>query len=406
MTTLQLREYETRREVPLTPRQAKLLRTRFGCDVAFADGSGERYDVRPRALIGAVVDGDTTIVIRPKLPIARVLFLLAYTADPTWNDDAALAEADSLTEGVVKLFTALCDRALRNGILRGYRDHDEQLHTVRGRIDFAQQLRTTPGRDLPLAVSYQEHDEDILENRLLLAALDAVTELRIHSDTTRHSVTRLRRTLTDVTSERYDPRQLPTVTWTRLNQHYRPAVELARLILTGVEADLHAGAIRAPGLVINMNSLFENFVRNATRHALDLTEQEFPTGRDAPLPLDDARRLLVEPDLSRWINGRCRIVGELKYRYDTGHGHAPNLYQTLAYATAAGVPDAILVYADGPTTGTTHHLPNTGVRIHVRHLDLNLPPADLLHQIRLLAHHITALTTRIPKAVTRTVVMR
>jgi 5-methylcytosine-specific restriction enzyme subunit McrC len=392
MRNLQLREHEPRFDIALTPRQAKLLQDRFGCRVTFADTSGERYDVRPRELVGSVSDGDTTIVVRPKLPIARVLFLLAHSTDPTWIDDTALAEVDSLTEGAVILFAEACDRAMRNGILRGYRDRGERLHTVRGRIDFAEQLRSNPGRHLPLALTYQDHDGDILENRLLLAALEVVAAIPIHSDTTRRTITRLKRALVDVTLDRYDTRRLPALTWTRLNQHYRPAVDLACLILTGSEADLHAGGIQAPGLVIDMNAVFENFVRNAIRHTLGLTEHEFPAGRGARLHLDQARQLLLKPDLSRWVDGRCRMVGEIKYRYDTGDGAAPNLYQTLAYATAAGLSEAMLIYADGPTTGTTHYLPNAGVRIHVRHLDLDVPRDDLLNQIRSLADHIMPLT--------------
>ncbi len=395
MRTRPLREHELKRGITLTSRQAKILQDRFRCQVTLADTSGERFDVKPHQYVGAIVDGDTTIIVRPKLPIARVLFLLAHSADPAWIDEAALAEADSLTEGAAMLFAAACDRAMRNGILRGYRDRREGLHTVRGRIDFAEQLRASPGRDLPLAVSYQEHDQDILENRLLLAALEIVAELPIHT-TTRRAITRLRRALADVTPQQFDSHRLPTVTGTRLNQHYRPAVDLARVILTGTEPDLHAGAIHAPGLVINMHTVFEDFVRNSLRHALDLSEHEFPAGRDAPLPLDDARRLMIEPDLSVRLHGRCRMVGEIKYRYDTGDGDTPHLYQTLAYASAAGLPDATLIYADGPPAGTIHWLPNAGVRIHVRHLDLNLPRNDLLQQIRSLADHISALTTRAP----------
>ncbi|HEY0640136.1 MAG TPA: hypothetical protein VGD67_21105 [Pseudonocardiaceae bacterium] len=118
--------------------------------------------------------------------------------------------------------------------------------------------------------------------------------------------------------------------------------------------------------------------------------EEFPTG--ARLSLDDAGRLLVRPDLSRWSDGRCTFVGELKYRYDTGEGDTPNLYQTLAYATAAGLPDAMLIYADGPSAGTTHQLPHAGFRIHVRHLDLAAPLDDLREQIRSRADHIETLT--------------
>lgn len=390
MTQLTFREHRTESGVSLTPRQATLLRTRFGCQV---DPAGERYDVHAKHSVGAIMDGNTTIVVRPKLAITRVLFLIARAIDPAWDGDAELTEARSLTDAVVMLFGALCDRALRNGVLRGYRGHDERLHTVRGRIDFAEQLRATPGRDLPLAVSYQEHDEDILENRLLLAAHTVVSALPAHAESTRRALVRLRRAVADVTPVRYDPAHVPPVTWTRLNEHYRPAVELARFILAGAETDLDAGHVHAPGLVVNMATVFERFVRNSVRHALGVTEREFRSGAAAALPLDAARRLFIEPDLSRWIDGRCRFVGELKYRYDrTDRGYAPNLYQTLAYATAAGVPDALLLYADGPSVGTTHHLVHAGVRIHVRHLDLGLPPAELLSQIRALAHHIEELT--------------
>jgi hypothetical protein len=60
VTTLLLSEYQTRPGVPLTPRQAELLRGRFGCHVTLADTSGERYDIRPRELVGALTDGDIT----------------------------------------------------------------------------------------------------------------------------------------------------------------------------------------------------------------------------------------------------------------------------------------------------------------------------------------------------------
>lgn len=383
---IQLHEYE--RASGVAPEAAQVLQDRFRCQIALTDTSGHRYNVEARQYVGAVVDGDTTVIVRPKLPIQRVLFLLAHSVDPTWADDAALAEADSLTEGVVTLFAVACDRAMRNGILRGYRDHRERLHTVRGRVDFAEQLRANPGHHLPLAVSYQEHDEDIVENQLLLAALSTVAALPIHSTTTRRAITRLRRALADVTPQRFDARALPAVTWTRLNHHYRPAVELARVILAGADTDLRSGSMRVPGLVFDMNTVFEHFVRNALRHELGLSEDEFPDSRNAPLPFDEARRLRIKPDLSIRRGGECRMVGEIKYRHDTGDGRASHLYQTLAYASAAGLPDATLIYADGPTETRTHWLPNANVRIHVRHLDLNLPRDELLGQIRLLADHL------------------
>jgi 5-methylcytosine-specific restriction enzyme subunit McrC len=389
MTTLNFREYEQAKAHPLTQAEVKVLRERFQCTVTRADTGDGLYNVRAADRVGTVLVDGTSIVVTPKLAISRVLFLIAHAVDPTWTDDAVLEETDSLTEAVASLFTHLCDRATRTGVLRGYRDHHDRLHTVRGRIDFAQQLRRSPGRDLPLAVSYQSHEENITENQLLAAAVEKLAEVRVHRITTQRSLARLRHLFEGVTPPQLHRNRLPEVRWTRLNEHYWPAVELARLILTGAEADLGAGRVAAPGFVVTMHEVFEKFVRTATRRALGISEHEFPDGKHAPrLHLDDQRKLNVQPDLSRWVDGRCRFVGELKYRMDTGAGDAQHLYQTLAYATATGLPEATLVYAHGPATGSTHNLPRAGTRIHVRHLDLAASTNEILGQINRLAQHI------------------
>ncbi|MFI9453542.1 McrC family protein [Amycolatopsis sp. NPDC052450] len=394
MRTLHFHEYRERRDVPLTLAEVTVLRTTFKCLVTRTDNGDGQYNVRAQDRVGMVIVGDTAIVVAPKLPIARVLFLITHAVDPSWTHEAALGTAESLTDAMAAVFTHMCDQAVRTGLLRGYRDHRERLHTVRGRIDFAEQLRVSPGRDLPLAVTYQTHDEDIPENQLLRTALDLLAQVPVESHTVRRSIARQQRMFESVTPVPRNLGSLPVVRWTRLNEHYRPAVELARLILLGTEPELGPGRITVPGFAVRMTEVFEKFVRTSTRRALGLAEHDFPAGADSALHLDHKRALHVQPDLSHWIDGHCRFVGELKYRLDTGHGDAQHLYQTLAYATAANLPDATLIYADGPRNGTTHVLPTAGIRIHVRHLDLNVDLDQLLGQIDALAHHINELTTR------------
>ncbi|MEV6906062.1 hypothetical protein [Amycolatopsis sp. NPDC051071] len=395
MRTLHFHEYRERRDVPLTPAEVAVLRTTFRCLVTRTDKGDGLYDVRAQDRVGMVIVGDTAIVVAPKLPIARVLFLITHAVDPAWTNEATLDTAETLTDAMAAVFTDICDQAIRTGLLRGYRDHHERLHTVRGRIDFTEQLRVSPGRDLPLALTYQTHDEDIPENQLLRTALDQLAQIPINSNNVRRSIARLRRMFESVTPIPYNRASLPAIRWTRLNEHYKLAAELARLILIGIEPELGPGTITTPGFAVKMTDVFEKFVRTCTRRALGLDEHDFPAGADSTaLYLDHKRVLHVQPDMSRWVNGHCRFVGELKYRLDTGRGDAQHLYQTLAYATAANLPDATLIYADGPQSGTTHVLPNAGIRIHVRHLDLRVEIDQLLGQIDALAHHINALTTR------------
>lgn len=390
MTTLTLREWSTAPAVPLSPAQCDALRTVFKAVVQPAPGRDGCYDVSPSGTIGAVRVDDTTIVVTPKIPISRLLFLLGYIADPRFRpEDADVGAVPDVVSAVTRLFTTLTERALQYGVLRGYRTVDADLNTVRGRIDLAEQLRRRPGIDLPLAVSYQEHDEDILENQLLITVANYLRHLGTRDATAQRMLYRVADRLQDVRLIPVAPSAVPTVIWTRLNEHLRPAVELARLILRSQSPDVIGGANQMPGLTIDMAELFETFVRTAMREALGADEDQFPTGHDCPpLHLDAYRRVRLEPDLSYWINGQCTFIGDVKYKQDTGSGLNADLYQLLAYATAADVSDATLVYASGPPTPRTHTVLGANVALHVEHLDVAAEPQVLLQQIAELVDRI------------------
>ena len=393
METLQLREWTLTPALTLTGPQRDTLRTVFKATVQSTFGSNDRYDVRPGNTVGVVTVDGTTFIVEPKISISRVLFLLSYTADPTaWRpEDADLGTATDLVSAIIGLFTNLCDRALGRGLLNGYHSVEADLYTVRGRIDLAEQLRRRPGLDLPLAVRYEEHNDDITENRLLLAAATLLRGIPIRVPATRRSMHRVLEALQNVTAQTYRPNQIPGVTWTRLNIHYRPAVELARLLLALHAPDLTSGPHRTASLTIDMATLFEQFVREALREALHVNSSQFPDGFACqPLHLDSAEQIGVLPDLSLWIKGQCRFIGDVKYKRDTGQGHNDDLYQLLAYATAAQLPVATLVYAQGPPTPSTHHVVGTPIRLAAQHMDLSRQPSDLLDQIWGLAAQIAA----------------
>lgn len=127
------------------------------------------------------------------------------------------------------------------------------------------------------------------------------------------------------------------------------------------------------------------------REALGTDEHRFPTGHQCPpLHLDAHRRVRLQPNLSFWTNAQCTFIGDVKYKRDTGSGLNADLYQLLAYATAADVPDATLVYALGPPTPHTHTVPGANIRLHVDHLDLAAEPQNLLQQIAELADRVPA----------------
>jgi hypothetical protein len=55
----------------------------------------------------------------------------------------------------------------------------------------------------------------------------------------------------------------------------------------------------------------------------------------------------------------------------------------LAYATAADLREAMLIYADGPPQPRSHHIRDRCIDLHIHHLNFDQPPT---HVPRDLAH--------------------
>jgi 5-methylcytosine-specific restriction enzyme subunit McrC len=281
-------------------------------------------------------------------------------------------------------------------VLQGYRTEEAALPTVRGRLRFDEQIRERFGLFPPAEVRYDDFTEDIEVNRLIKAAILRLGWLRIRSEEARRSLRAFDTLLANVTGVEYDARQLPTVHYDRLNMHYRPAVELARLILRSTSFELAHGQVRAASFLVDMNEVFEDFVVVALREALDLSERVFPQGaRNRRLRLDEAGLVPLKPDLSWWDGSVCSFVGDVKYKRVSATGiEHPDLYQLLAYATAADLPGGLLVYAAGEGEPITHRVAYVGKELQVTSLNLAGEPEAILGEVKTLAGQIKRLRGR------------
>jgi 5-methylcytosine-specific restriction enzyme subunit McrC len=84
--------------------------------------------------------------VKPKIPIARLLYLVGYTRtaidDLHWYDDEIdVGEADELVPAVAHAFARAASRALHQKLLLGYRVVEETSMVVRGGIRAGDQMR-------------------------------------------------------------------------------------------------------------------------------------------------------------------------------------------------------------------------------------------------------------------------
>jgi 5-methylcytosine-specific restriction enzyme subunit McrC len=353
------------------------------------------YQLTPGSHVGAVNLGTLSLEIRPKIPIDRVLFLISYAVDPRrWREELhAFTPVPSLVEALIPGFVAQVRRAICRGLLPGYRSEEEALPAVRGRIRFEEQLRRRFLRVPPVEVRFDEFTEDIEENRLLKAALAKLGRLHLRSERVRSSLRAFDVAFQAVSSVTYDSRRLPAIDYTRLNQHYRPAVELAKLVLRSVSFELHGDKVEASAFLVDMNDVFEAFVVVGLREALSLSERSWPRGAVGHwLCLDEADRVKLEPDLSWWEGGRCTFVGDVKYkRVKVAGVRHPDLYQLLAYVTATDLRAGLLIYAAGEGDPVMHRVVQIAKELHVVALQLAGQPEEILEEVRQVGRHVRRL---------------
>lgn len=400
MTDVELTEHGAALSLPLSSALGRALAAARVVDAVPDPETPGRWRLKAAGKVGvatvAAPGGETlTLRITPKVPIRRLLFLLGYALDAkVWrDDDASLDTEPELLPALARLFERQADRALRQGLLQGYRTTEETSPVMRGRLREADQVRRHHGEFPAVEIVHDEYTTDIAENRLLRTATDRLLRLpRVPRDV-RGRLLRLRVRLADVTPigrGHEPPRWRPT----RLNVRYQPAVRLAELVLRGASVEHRPGGTTVSGFLLDMAGIFEDFVTVALREALSASSGY--SVLQAPHHLDEGHAIRIVPDFVHYADdGTPQVVADAKYKAEKPAGFPDvDLYQMLAYCTALRLPDGHLVYARGNAPHAAHRVRHTGITIHQHTLDLDQPPAGLLSDVRALAGRLLPRTSR------------
>lgn len=361
--------------------------------------AGDRYVVTPGSMIGAANTARLRVVIEPKLSVDRVFFLLGYARNVRFAPVATtLAAREGIVDPFVSAFLNVLQRALRRGLLMSYVEREEALATIRGRIRFAEQARRRYGLPLPIEVRYDDHTVDTEANRLVKAALRRIERLRLRDPSLRRRAADGVTSFETVADVAFDPQRLPSFAYTRLEERYRPVLELAALLVKNTSVELHAGGASTSAILFDMNDVFEDFVWAAVGDEL---RRVLPTNyrwrQGKSIALDEDQRVRPEPDLSLWQGKLCVFVGDVKYK-DTKQGEVDDLYQLLAYCSAAGLDDGLLLYAEKSSGANVHRVVRGGPRLRVETVDLTAPVSVLSRRCKAIASEIAGIVLAGPRS--------
>ena len=354
-------------------------------------GAKGRYRLKPGSTVGALEVDGVSVLIKPKIEMTQLLSLACYAMSKLEirKELFDFKEAETLPDILALALNRAARRAFSRGLLHGYLTEEEALHTVRGRIRFDEQIRRRYGIPLPVELRFDEFTEDILANQLVKAAAARLGHMSLRSPDARRGLGWIAAILENVSLFEFR-RRVPEVRFDRLNEHYRHVVGLARLILLHSEFESFRGEVRASGFLIDMNVLFEEFVTQALREALNVSESTLCAQKD--VRFDEESKVWLKPDLSWWDGGVCTFVGDAKYKNISGKS-APNadLYQLLAYATALDLPGGLLIYAKGEAKLASYKVLHTDKWLEVAEVDLSQPLDTIRKRVKQIGRRIEEL---------------
>ena len=398
MHKLDLKEYATSEHTLSVAERDALQETLPSLTFQPVLGTEGAYQLTPGSTVGAVEIGDLSVIIEPKIPIPQLLSLVCYSMG-TYKSQQELFDYPreyALPDVLAFSLASAARRAFSRGLLHGYSVEEEAPHTVRGRIRFDEQIRSRFAIAPPVEVRYDEFTDDILANQLVKAAATRLGGMRLRSQTVRRELGRVAGTLDNISLVEFPPNSVPEVRFDRLNEHYREVVALSRLVLQHSAFESRRGGVRASGLLMNMNVVFQEFVTQALREALNASNHTFCSDKQLTgnrrIYLDGASRVKLEPDLTWWHGVACLFVGDAKYKKIEVQ-HAPNadLYQMLAYTTALGLPGGMLIYAEGEAKPVVHEVKHSRKRLEIAALDLSGTLEEVLNRVHDLAIRVKVL---------------
>ena len=281
---------------------------------------------------------------RSKVPIQNFFYMLAVSFDlePSFLDEtAAFQRIDEVFEFVIRYFAELVDQRIRDGLYRNYRETEDNLPVVRGRIGFDQDIRLNHILRHRTFCRYTEFTWDIAENQIIRQVVELIRHWVTKPDL-RGELLRIDRLLYEITPTQHPAKMIERFNYHRLNDDYEPIHKLCRLFLEGSTLSEDEGAFEFRTFLFNMNDLFERFVTAALR-------QRLPTGLDLVpqhvIHLDQRHRIRMRPDIVIRERGALVLLADCKYkRLGEEEFKHPDNYQMLAYCTAQGLERGLLIY--------------------------------------------------------------
>lgn len=330
--------------------------------------------VESRQFVGVVrVNAALTIQILPKMSkaqdgsiiarqqsIANLLYMLNYCGKLVSTDNRATSIKKfngDFYEILIHLYASTLLNEIRNNLHHEYVSSDQNLPYMRGKLLFNEHLRVNGITQDKFYIHTDDFTPDTQLNQIFAYVSQCLLKSSTHRENKR-LLGELVLMLDEVTLSHKYLHDATSIQLSRLNKRFAPALELAKLFLSGQSLMLSHDSFTTTTFLIDMNVLFEDFIATILKKATDSEtivytqgpKQYFVSGQTGSE--DDRPLFMMKPDISiakRQAPKQLTCIIDTKYKLLTEAERKmgvsqPDLYQMYAYAGKYKTKNITLLY--------------------------------------------------------------
>jgi len=335
-----------------------------------------------------------TLISNPKICIENVLRMYNYVNSKVkfGENEIALAKEQNFLDILSHLFIKEVEAICRNRFRRFYRDAVDNLTILKGKILVAETIQ----RNLyspHIVCEYSEFTENIIENQVIKYAIYLQMKAYTRTQGKVDLYAKLRNLYTyfsNVTLRYISPDEISGIIYNRLNQGYREAHYLSKFFIEHLYIRHGVGETTFYSFMINMNQLFENFVRSILRKYNTNYRVKNENKMNLTLDHTDKNIIKIKPDIILEQNNKTEYIIDCKYKriktieedkeVDASKPYPSDVYQILTYMVAQKCTKGVLIYPKGEAEDTVIkvQVENETYTIKVKQIDLTNLEEDRL----------------------------
>ena len=325
-----------------------------------------RKGLRARGVVGVIATPSCQLEILPKIEGAgegsvdnatlrdRLIHMLA-TARDIRVDARGLTQVgwqhDTILELLIRLYCSRLMDAVRQGIPQQYTDQEDDLPTLRGRLDVTRQFSILAVSPQKLACRFDARSPDIALNQVMRATIGKLSRIAQASDNQR-ALRELSFAYADISEVAPAALRWDLIVLDRTSTRWRELVTLSRLFLEDRHQQTSLGPIDGYALLFEMNVLFEEYVARLLIRALAGTGLKVSAqgGHRNCLFDGETGRFRTRPDMIIRRGDRVALIVDTKWKRikgidDPKQGVSQaDVYQLMAYGKLYECPDVLLLY--------------------------------------------------------------